>query len=204
MAQTRIPGLLPTNCVTWRRLLKSLHASVYKMGIITASLVSQMVKNLPAMQKTWVQSLDGDDPLEKEMTTHSSTLPGEFHEQGSLVGYTPWSHKESDTTERLSLSPSLSSLVYAMEIIRAAVIYFCLIDYGKSFNYVDNNKLWNILKEMGIPDHLTYLLRNTYAGQGATVRTRHGTTDWFQIGKGVRQGCILSPCLFNLYADHIM
>ena len=121
MAQTRIPGLLPTNCVTWRRLLKSLHASVYKMGITTASPVSQMVKNLPATQKTWVQSLDGDDPLEKEMTTHSSTLPGEFHEQGSLVGYTPWSHKESDTTERLSLSPSLSSLVYAMEIIRVAI-----------------------------------------------------------------------------------
>jgi len=69
---------------------------------------------------------------------------------------------------------------------------------------VDHNKLWKILKEMGIPDHLTCLLRNLYAGQEATVRTGHGTTDWFQIGKGVRQGCILSPCLFNLYAEYIM
>ena len=72
------------------------------------------------------------------------------------------------------------------------------------FDYVDHNKLWKILKEMGIPDHLTCLLRNLYAGQERTVRTGHGTTDWFQIGKGVRQGCILSPCLFNLYAEYIM
>ena len=77
-------------------------------------------------------------------------------------------------------------------------IYFCFIDYTKAFDCVDHNKLRKILKEMGIPDHLTCLLRNLYAGQQATVRTGHGTTDWFQIGKGVRQGCILSPCLFNL------
>ena len=83
-------------------------------------------------------------------------------------------------------------------------IYFCFIDYAKAFDCVDHNKLWTILKEMGIPDHLICLLRNLYAGQEATVRTGHGTTDWFQIGKGVRQGCILSPCLFNLYAEHIM
>ena len=83
-------------------------------------------------------------------------------------------------------------------------IYFCFIDYAKTFDYVDHNKLWNILKEMGIPDHLTYLLRNLYAGQEATVRTGHGTADWFQIGKGVHQGCILSPCLLNLYAEYIM
>ena len=83
-------------------------------------------------------------------------------------------------------------------------IYFCFIDYAKAFDCVDHNKLWKILKEMGIPDHLTCLLRNLYAGQQATVRTGHGTTDWFQIGNGVRQGCILSPCLFNLYAEHIM
>ena len=76
-------------------------------------------------------------------------------------------------------------------------IYFCFIDYAKAFACVDHNKLWKILKEMGIPDHLSCLLRNLYAGQEATVRTGHGTTDWFQIGKGVRQGCILSPCLFN-------
>ena len=74
-------------------------------------------------------------------------------------------------------------------------IYFCVIDYAKAFDYVDHNKLWKIVKEMGIPDHLTGLLRNLYAGQEATVRPGHGTTDWFQIGKGVRQGCILLPCL---------
>ena len=79
-------------------------------------------------------------------------------------------------------------------------IYFCFIDYTKAFNCVDHNKLRKILKEMGIPDHLTCLLRNLYAGQEATVRTGHGTTDWFQIRKGVHQGCILSPCSFNLYA----
>ena len=82
--------------------------------------------------------------------------------------------------------------------------YFCFIDYAKAFDCVDHNKLWKILKEMGIPEHLTCLLRNLYAGQEATVRTGHGTTDWFQIGKGVHQGCILSPCLFNLYAEYIM
>ena len=83
-------------------------------------------------------------------------------------------------------------------------IYFCFIDYAKAFDCVDHNKLWEILKEMGIPDHLTHLLRNLYAGQEATVRTGHGTTDWFQIRKGVHQGYILSPCLFNLYAEYIM
>ena len=79
-----------------------------------------------------------------------------------------------------------------------------LTDYTKAFDCVDHNKLWKILKEMGIPDHLTCLLRNLYAGQEATVRTGHGTTDWFHIGKGVHQGCILLPCLFNLYAEYIM
>ena len=84
-------------------------------------------------------------------------------------------------------------------------MYFCFIDYAKSFDCVDHNKLWKILKEMGIPDHLTCLLRNLYAGQEATVRTEHVPTDWFQIGKGILcQGCILSPCLFNLYAEYIM
>ena len=82
--------------------------------------------------------------------------------------------------------------------------YFCFIDYAKAFDCVDHNKLWKILKEMGIPDHLTCLLRNLYAGREATVRTGHGPTDWFQIGKGADQGCILSPCLFNLYAKYIM
>ena len=83
-------------------------------------------------------------------------------------------------------------------------IYFCFIDYAKAFDCVDHNKLWKILREMGIPDHLTCLLRNLYADQETTVRTGHGTTDWFQVRKGVHQGYILSPCLFNLYAEYIM
>ena len=83
-------------------------------------------------------------------------------------------------------------------------IYLCFIDYAKAFDCVDHKKLWKILQEMGIPDHLIYLLRNLYAGKQATVRTGPGTTDWFQVGKGVCQGCILSPRLFNLYAEYIM
>ena len=83
-------------------------------------------------------------------------------------------------------------------------IYFCFIDYAKAFDCVDHKKLWKILKEMGIPDHLTWLLRNVYVGQEATVRTEHRTTDCFQIGKEVHQGCILSPCFFNFYAEYIM
>ena len=83
-------------------------------------------------------------------------------------------------------------------------IYFCFIDYAKAFDCVDHNKLWKILKQMGIPEHLICLLRNLYTGQEATVRTGHGTKERFQIGKGVCQGCILSPCLLNLYAEHIM
>ena len=83
-------------------------------------------------------------------------------------------------------------------------IHFCFIDYAKAFDSVDHNKMWKILREMGIPDHLTCLLRNLHADQEATVRTGHGTTDWIQTGKGVQQGCILSLCLFNLYAEYIM
>ena len=83
-------------------------------------------------------------------------------------------------------------------------IYFCFIDYAKAFDCVDHNKLWKILKEIGIPDHLTYLLRNLYEGQEARVITGDGTTDWLQIGKGLPQGCILSPCLFNFYGEYIM
>ena len=83
-------------------------------------------------------------------------------------------------------------------------IYFCFIDYAKAFDCVDHKKLWKILKEMGIPDCLTCLLRNLYVGQEATVRTGYGTTDWFQIRKGICQGCILSPCLFNLHAEYIL
>ena len=83
-------------------------------------------------------------------------------------------------------------------------IYFCFTDYAKAFDYVDHNELWKIIQEMGLSDHLTCLLRNLYASQEATVRTGHGTTDWLQIRKGVRQGCILSHCLFNVYAEYIM
>ena len=83
-------------------------------------------------------------------------------------------------------------------------IYFCFIDYAKVFDSMDHNKLWKILQEMRTPDHLTCLLRNLYAGQEVTIRTGDGPTDWFQIGKGVRQGCILSPCLFTLYAEYMM
>ena len=89
-------------------------------------------------------------------------------------------------------------------VIASKIEYFCFIDYAKTFDCVDHNKLWKILKEMRIPDHLTCLLRNLYPGQEATVRTGQGTTDWFQIGKGVHQGCILSPCLFNFYAEYVM
>ena len=92
----------------------------------------------------------------------------------------------------------------AREFLLQKNIYFCFIDYAKAFDCVDHNKLWKILRKIGIPYHLICLLRNLYAGQEATVRTGHGTTDWFQIGKGVRQGCILSACLFNLYAVYIM
>ena len=99
--------------------------------------------------------------------------------------------------------PSSIELLKKQESSRK-ISYFCFIDYTKVFDCVDHNKLWKILKEMGIPDHLTCLLRNLHAGQEATVRTDHGTTDLFQIGNGVHQGFILSPCLFNLYAEYIM
>ena len=100
----------------------------------------------------------------------------------------------------------IASILWIMEKAREFQknIYFCFIDYAKSFACVDHNKLWKILKEIGIPDHLTCLLKNLYAGQEATVRTRHGTMDWSKIGKGVHQVCILSPCLFNLYVEYIM
>ena len=99
---------------------------------------------------------------------------------------------------------SAISIHMSPHFLTSPVYFFGFIDYAKAFDSVDHNKLWKILKEKGIPDHLTCLLRNLYAGQEATVRTGHGTTDWFQMGKGVRQGCILSPCLFNFYAEYIM
>ena len=103
---------------------------------------------------------------------------------------------------KIKLPTSIVSLKKSREFQKN--IYFHFIDYAKSFHCVDHSKLWKILREMGIPDHLTCVLRNMYAGQEATVRIGHGTTDWFKIGKGVHQGCILSPRLLNLYAEHIM
>ena len=108
---------------------------------------------------------------------------------------------------QLNLSLDCFILLIYMSVsllISHCLDYYSFIDYAKAFDCVDHNKLWNILKEMVISDHLTCLLRNLYAGQEATVRTGHGTTDWFKIGKGVHQGCMLSPCLFNLYVEHIM
>ena len=131
------------------------------------------------------------------MATYSSILAWEITwiESGGLQ---PMRSQESiSTTLPKSTGSSKSKRV-------PKNIYFCFIDYAKAFDCVDHNKLWKILKEMGIPDHLTCLLRNLYAAQEATVRTGHGTTDWFQIGKGVCQGCVLSPFLFNLYAEYIM
>ena len=98
----------------------------------------------------------------------------------------------------------IANIHWIIEKAREFQKNFCFIDYAKAFDYVDHNKLWTILKEMGIPDHYTCLLRNLYSGQEATVRTGHGTMDWFQIGKGIHQGCILPPCLFNFYAKYIM
>ena len=102
---------------------------------------------------------------------------------------------------------SIANICWVIEKVKEFQknIYFCFIDYAKAFDCVDHNKLWNIVKEMGIPEHLTCLLRNLYAGQEETVRTRHGTTNWFQTGKRSKsQGCIFSPCLFNLYAEYVM
>ena len=131
------------------------------------------------------------------------------------MGCSPWGRKESDTTERLHFTSlrkgrgtrdQIANIHWIIEKAREFQknIYLCFIDYAKAFDCVDHNKLWAILKEMGIPDHLTCLLRNLYAGQEATVRTGHGTTAEFRKGKGVRQGCILLPCLFNFYAEYIM
>ena len=154
-------------------------------------------------------------------------LPEKLHGPRSLVDFSPWGREESDMTERLHFHFLLSCIgegngnplqysclenprdggawwvaVYGVaqsrtQLKRLSSSSSCFIDYAKAFDCVDHYKLWKILKEMGILDNLTCLLRNLYAGQEATVRTGHGTTDWFQIGKGVRQGCILSPCLFN-------
>ena len=125
---------------------------------------------------------------------------------GSLNAVKPRMHQESLWTDLGQPGNQIANIHWIIKKVREFQknIYFCFIDYAKALDCVDHNKLWKILQEMGIPDHLTCLLRNLYAGQEPTVRTGHGTTDWFQIGKGVCQGCILSSCLFNLYAEYIM
>ena len=118
----------------------------------------------------------------------------------------PLEHAKAGFRKGRGTSDQIANIRWIIEKAREFQknIYFCFIDYAKASHCVDHNKLWKILQEIGIPDHLSCLLRNRYAGQEATVRTGHGTTAWFQMGKGVRQGCILSPCLFNLYAECIM
>ena len=108
--------------------------------------------------------------------------------------------KGRGTRDQIANSPWITEKARAFQ----KHIYFCFVDYAKAFDCVDHDKLWKILQEMGTPDHLTCLLRNLYAGQEATVRTRHGTVGWLKIGKGVHQSCILSPCLFNFYAEYIL
>ena len=127
--------------------------------------------------------------------------------QAKLQQYVNWELSDVQAGFRKSrgIRDKIANMRWIIEKTREFQnIYFCFIDYTKAFDCVDHNKLWKILKEMELSDQLTCLLRNLYAGQEATVRTRHRTMDWFQIGKGVRQGCILSPCLFNLYAEYIM
>jgi len=128
--------------------------------------------------------------------------------QARLQQYMNWELPDVQTGFRKSRGnrDQVANICWIIEEARELKknIYFCFIDYGKAFDCVDHNKLWKIFQEMGIPDHLTCLLRNLYANQEAAVRTVHGTTDWIQIGKGVHQGCILSLCLFNLYAEFIL
>ena len=136
--------------------------------------------------------------LEKEMATHSSVLAWRIPGSGEPGGLPSMRSRKGRGTR-----DQIANIRWITEKAREFQKNVCFIDYAKAFECIDHNKLWKILKEMGIPDHLTCLLRHFCAGQEAAVRTRHGTTDWFQIGKGVHQGCILSPCLFNLYAEYI-
>ena len=142
--------------------------------------VAQSLKRLPPMRETRVWSLGWEDPLEKEMVTHSSILA--------------WRISWMEKPGRLQ----------STGLQRVRHDWATKLNWTETFDCVDHNKLWKILQEMGIPDHLICLRRNLYAGQEATVRTGHGTKDWFQIIKGLCQGCILSPCLFNLYTEYIM
>ena len=183
------------------------------------------VKASPLLPETWVRSLGREDPLEKEMATHSSILAWRIpwmEEPGGLQSnkvmlkilqarLQQYMNRELPDVQAgfgkgRGTRDQIANIRWIMEKEREFQknIYFCFIDYAKAFDCVDHNKLWKLLREMGIPDHLSCLLRNLYARQEVTVRTGNGTTDWLQIGKGVRQGCVLSPCLFNFYAEYIM
>ena len=161
----------------------------------------------PDAGKDWGQEEKGtaEDEMvawHHQLNTHGfGWILGVGDGQGGLVCRGSWGHKESDTTERLNWTELLDHRKNKRVLEN---IYICFIDYTKAFDCVDHNRLWKILENKGIPDHHTCLLRNLDAGQEATDRTDHGTMDWFQIGKGARQSCILSPCLFNVYAEHIM
>ena len=146
------------------------------------------------MRETWIWSLGWEDPLKKGNATHSRFLAWRIR----------WSMGSQSRTWLSDFHFTFHWIIEKKQGNSRKKMSFCFIDYAKAFDYVDHNKLWKILQEMGIPDHLTCLLRNLYANQEATVRTGHGTTDWLHIGKGVRWGCILSPCLFNLYVEYIM
>ena len=157
------------------------------------------------MWETWVWSLSWKNPLGKGKATHSRIPPWRIARLQQYMNYELPDVQTGFRKDRRTRNQIANICCIIEKATRfKKIIYFCLIDYGKVFDCVDCNKLWKILKEMGIPDHLTCLLRNLYAGQEATVRTGHGTTHWFQIGKGVHQGCILSPWLFNFYAEYIM
>ena len=157
------------------------------------------------MWETWVWFLSWEDPLKNRKATHFSILAWKIARfQQSMNHELP--DVQAGFKKGKGTRNQIANICCIIEKARGFKknTYFCFIDYAKTFDCVDHNELWKVIKELGIPDHLTCLLRKLCAGQEAIVRTGRGTTDWFQIGKGIRQGCILSPCLFSLYAEYIM
>ena len=167
----------------------------------TRDCVRQLEKACAPQQRPSTAKIKSE---RKDREREPSTGSGEGRYQQWAVQAVP--HTQHRPLREVSPKPYNQSRSERSALLsfRASNWDFCFIDYAKVFDCVDHKKLWKILKEMGIPDHLTCLLRNLYAGQEATVRIGQGTMNWFQIGKGVHQGCILSPCLFNLYAEYIM